>query len=49
MPKKSILMPQNSFLDSKLKPIAEKLTILEFYHPKGWKKVALASEKRLRR
>jgi hypothetical protein len=49
MPKKLILMLQNSFLDSKLKPRVKKLTILGFYHPKGRKNVAPALEKRLRR
>jgi hypothetical protein len=42
-------MPQNLFLDSKLKPKSKKLTILEFYHSKGRKKAASAFEKRLRR
>jgi hypothetical protein len=35
--------------DSKLKPKREKLTLLRFYYLKGWKKLILALEKRLRR
>jgi hypothetical protein len=47
MLKKSILMPQNLFLDSKLKPKVEKLTILRFYHPKGRKKGGSNAEEAL--